>query len=122
MLRNVNTYSMAITQAQAEYLARKAHWYFDVQFPQTGFNGDSVVYTGDGIDDLNRFRDLMASQPKAKYLVDVGTLTSSWQVLVLSDVDAMRTAYVSFYGSTSKPPLAEYDSAAFQHPFAAVQG
>lgn len=99
---------MRLTPAQHRDIARRAQWYFDCYFGQPG---DSVVFTGDGIDDLD---DLIARlvcngsynfNRNQRFMCDVGTQYSDWRPFDVDDVSAIKTQYVDFYGTVSKPDV-----------------
>ena len=91
-------------------MARKAYWYFDCDFGVG--TGESSVFTGDGLEDLNSFISRLSDaqryggiNPYSRFLADVGTITSDWQPFDLDDVKAIRTYYVEVYGYVNKPPV-----------------
>ena len=97
---------MLLTAQQQRDLARRAQWYFDVYF---GPPGDSVVFTGDGLDDLNELIDRLTDNAvhnrnlKQSFLCDVGGQYSDWRPFDIEDVWAIRAEYITFYGSVNKP-------------------
>ena len=96
---------MRLTADQQRYLARKAQWYFDVYLGRQ--SGDSSVYTGDGVDDLDRLIALLngTHAPDSRFMCDVGKQYSDWRAFDAQDVEAVRSYYVQFYGLTDKPPI-----------------
>ena len=100
---------MKLTPQDQQAIARRGIWYFDCYF---GMNhDDSVVFTGDGVDDLDALiARLQAafSQPGAigvnsRFLCDVGTQYSSYKPFDIEDVQAIRWYYVQYYGEVNKP-------------------
>ena len=97
---------MLLTAAQHRDIARRAQWYFDVYF---GPPGDSVVFTGDGLDDLNQLIDRLNGNTvnnhmlDQKFRCDVGTQYSDWRPFDVQDVVAIRSLFISFHGSVDKP-------------------
>jgi hypothetical protein len=94
-----------LTAEQQRYLAKKAQWYFDVYMGRQ--TGDSCVYTGDGVDDLDRLEALMSgtNPPDSRFMCDVGKQYSDWRPFDIQDVQAVRTYYIGFYGTVAKPPI-----------------
>lgn len=94
---------MQLTASDVRDIARRANWFFDVN--QDCQTQDWVVYTGDGIDDLDRLISLIASGTHANFrmTVDTGIEYSSYKPCDLEDVQAIRTAFVDFYGTVAKP-------------------
>lgn len=84
-------------------VARRADFFFDV-YLGLGL-GESCIYTGDGVDDLDRLSSLIASGTNvgATFVVDVGSQYSSYRPFDLEDIAAIRAQYVSFYGNVNKP-------------------
>lgn len=70
---------------------------------------DSVVFTGDGVEDLDRLiarlnenaaTNLVLNQ---RFQCDVGTQYSDWRNFDIDDVYAIREQYIAFYGDVNKP-------------------
>lgn len=99
---------MLLTSVQHRDIARRAQWYFDCYF---GPPGDSVVFTGDGLDDLNSLIDRLVGNAEhnrslsQRFQCDVGTQYSDWHSFDLDDVKAIREQYLSFYGSVNEPDV-----------------
>ena len=101
--------SMKLTPQDQQAIARRAIWYFDCYF---GMNhDDSVVFTGDGVDDLDalvlRLRAAF-SQPgavgvRSRFMCDVGTQYSSYKAFDIEDVLAIRAYFIEYYGYVNKP-------------------
>lgn len=96
---------MSLTQDQIDYQAAKASWYVDYNWNNWNVGGDTVVYTGDGVDDLDRLIAIMQSNPNGRALIDTGTLTSSWVPCTVTDIQAIRTAYIAYWGTVNEPPF-----------------
>lgn len=99
---------MLLTSAQHRDIARRAQWYFDCYF---GPPGDSVVFTGDGIEDLdelisrlnnNAATNFNASQ---RFMCDVGTQYSDWRQFDIEDVYAIKDQYLAYYGNVNRPDV-----------------
>ena len=92
-----------LTEEQLDWLAKTASWKFDVDFKDLR---DSVTYAGDGVDDLtaliNRLEGPLVRQPRV--LCDVGKLFSSWIIVTVDDVHALRQRYIEINGTVGKPP------------------
>jgi hypothetical protein len=99
---------MRLTPDQHRDIARRAIWYFDCFF---GPPSDSIVFTGDGADDLDslisRLTDNAANNHVygQKFLCDVGTQYSDWRPFDIEDVQRIRDAYVEFFGTVNKPDV-----------------
>ena len=100
---------MRLTPDQHRDVARRACWYCDCYFGS--LTQDNVVFTGDGVDDLDRLKSRLldnASQNPSRsqrFLVDIGAQYSDWRPFDLDDVDAIRSAYVDFFGEVPKPDV-----------------
>lgn len=103
---------MKLTAEEQKLIARKAIWYFDCYF---GMNtDDSVVFTGDGVDDLDVLISRLTKAAEeggigvnARFLADTGTTWESWKAFDVEDVQAIRQYYVAIYGEANKPPVLE---------------
>ena len=99
---------MLLTSAQQRDIARRAQWYFDCYF---GPPGDSVVFTGDGIEDLDnltaRLNENAATNFNAsqRFLCDVGTQYSDWRPFDIEDIYAIRAQYLACYGNVNRPDV-----------------
>lgn len=75
--------------------------------------GDSVVFTGDGVEDLNRLIDRLVFNGTTNYdqsqrfQCDVGAQYSDWRPFDVTDVVAVRTQYIAYYGAVNKPDAYE---------------
>lgn len=94
---------MLMTVPEQRLVAQGANWYFDVYMGQN--TGDSVVFTGDGVDDLDRLIAVVANgtQRGFKMVCDVGRNYSSYRPCDIEDVQAIRTLFIGWYGTVSKP-------------------
>lgn len=92
-----------LTDAQIDRLAQAASWKFDVDFKD--YRTDSVVSTGDGVDDLDKLIVQLSGtfviQPRI--LCDVGSTFSDWRKANVDDVTALKARYIEYYGTVSKP-------------------
>lgn len=101
---------MKLTVVEQQAMARKAQWYFDCYF---GLNhDDSVVFTGDGVDDLDKLISRLeyafthnGTNVNSRFQCDVGTLYSVPKPFDVDDVKAVRTYYMEFYGTVNKPAV-----------------
>jgi hypothetical protein len=101
---------MKLNPEDLKLLAMKACWYFDCYF---GMNtDDSVVITGDGVDDLDSLIARLEAAIQtgsigvhARFLCDLGSFTSDWRPFDLEDVYALRAYYIEIYGNVNKPPV-----------------
>jgi hypothetical protein len=94
---------MLMTVTDQRRVAQGANWYFDVYFGQN--TGDSVVFSGDGVDDLDRLIATVAAGTNrgGKMVCDVGVNYSSYRPCDLEDVQAIRTLFIGWYGTVAKP-------------------
>jgi len=95
---------MKLTQADIDTVAHRANFFFNVTWAYHTFD-ESVVYTGDGVDDLDRLIIQMAAgtQPSAQFQVDVGSQYSIYKQFDLQDLLAIKASYIAFYGTVNKP-------------------
>jgi hypothetical protein len=100
---------MRLTIEEQKMIARKATWYFDCYFGMG--TDDSVVFTGDGVDDLEMLLARLTSAiahggigVKSRFQVDTGSQYSDWKPFDLEDVYAIRNYYIELYGDVPKPP------------------
>ena len=94
---------MKLTQADIDSVAQRANFFFDVNFNYK-FQ-DSVVYTGDGVSDLDRLISLIAAGTTVYTTLacDVGMQCSIYKPFDLDDLVAIRASYIAFYGNVNKP-------------------
>lgn len=99
---------MLLTPDQQQAIARRAQWYFDCYF---GPPSDSVVFTGDGVDDLDSLIDRLNTNAQynrdrsQRFMCDVGTQYSDWRPFDIEDVYAIRYYFISFYGNVNRPDV-----------------
>jgi hypothetical protein len=102
---------MLLTTNEQRNVAQLANFMFNCWLgPGTG---DSVVFTGDGVDDLDRLIAILASGTErgAKFQVDVGGLMggqgmgyySVYRNFDMDDLAAIRGFYIGWYGDSAKP-------------------
>ena len=92
-------------------VAQNANFYFDCYFGAG--TGDSVVFTGDGVDDLDSLIAILASGTNrdARFQVDVGGLMggqgvgyySVYRNFDMDDLQAIKGYFEGWYGTVSKP-------------------
>lgn len=110
--------AVVLTTAQLDYLARSAAWKFDVAFRDARNAYDSVVHTGDGMDDLTRLISFLESLTLAngshqfRMQCDVGTTFSNWVNVTIDDVYALRQRFIEVWGSVAKPPYWDFSAIA----------
>jgi hypothetical protein len=111
---------MKLTALEQQTIARRAIFYFDCYF---GMNHeDSVIFTGDGVDDLDALIDRLTTAfatpggvgVRSRFQVDVGSTTSSWKPFDLDDVRGIRDQYVEHYGEVNKPAVTRSRSSGIQ--------
>lgn len=94
---------MPLTAQEIDFLAKKAQWYVEIDNRRAVDGGDVWVVTGDGVEDLDRLLALMPSLPVARFRVDTGMQYDRWIACTIEDIQAIRTAYIGFYGPVNKP-------------------
>lgn len=94
---------MPLTQEQINFQALRASWYIEIDNHRQVDGGDVWVVTGMGVNDLDRLLGLMPTLRVASFRIDIGTQYESWVPITVTDVQAIRTAFIEFYGTVSKP-------------------
>lgn len=98
---------MLLTCAEHRDIARRAIWYFDCYFGH--LSQDSVVFTGDGIEDLDRLISRLNENAahnfalNQRFMCDVGSQYSSYKPFDICDVYAIREQYLAFHGNVNRP-------------------
>jgi hypothetical protein len=92
-----------LTQEQINFQAKKASWYVEIDNRRAVDGGDVYVVTGDGVNDLDRLLSLMPTLRVATFRIDTGVQYDNWQSCTVADIRAIRTAFIEFYGTVSKP-------------------
>lgn len=101
--------AVVLTQEQLAYLAQSAQWKFDVSFKSERGADDAVVFTGDGVDDLNRLISRLESMTttsgvsRVKMILDTGKLYSNYVTVTVDDVYALRQTFIETWGTVDKP-------------------
>jgi len=98
---------MKMTAIDQRETARRAYWNFNIR---AGLFDQFVVYTGDGVDDLDGLTARLSStgtNPYTLWQLDVGSQYSRYVPFDLEDLAAIRAYYIGFYGTTAKPPLVQ---------------
>lgn len=99
---------MLLTPEQHKAIAQRAQWYFDCYF---GPPGDSVVFTGDGVEDLDQLISRLNAnaqynlQLNQRFMCDVGTQYSDWRNFDIEDVYAIRQQFLDYYGDVNRPDV-----------------
>jgi hypothetical protein len=95
---------MKLKQADIDSVAQRANFFFNITWAYHTFD-ESVVYTGDGVADLDRLIVQMAAgtMPSAQFQVDVGSQYSIYKFFDLEDLLAIKASYIAFYGTVNKP-------------------
>lgn len=94
-----------LTDREVDTVARRGQWYFDVYFGYPVERQDSVVYTGQGVADLDRTIALMTSTGSCRgfrFVCDVGFNYSVYRNFDLEDLERIKTAFVSLYGNVDR--------------------
>lgn len=101
--------AVVLTIDQLTYLAQSAQWKFDVSFKNERGADDAVIYTGDGVDDLNQLINRLEGMTtsngysRVKMLCDTGKLFSNYVITTVEDVYALRQRYIEIWGTVDKP-------------------
>jgi hypothetical protein len=106
---------MKLTPHEQQAIARRACWYFDCNFGPDPTQNSTVVFTGDGVADLQELIDRLTPifapgaelwrQRIGRYLCNVGTQYSCWKPFDLEDVQAILGYYIAYYGNVNKPTV-----------------
>jgi len=94
-----------LTQQQIQYVAQRASWYveFDYHNITADNQGDPVVLTGDGVDDLDNLLIRIDTNPGCRMKMDVGRQYSSFQPCTRADIVNLRHFFIEYYGTVNKP-------------------
>lgn len=95
------------------YIAQRGQWYLDCAFSPRHSPmafGDSVVFTGQGLADLNRTIGVVATTPPVHITCEVGTAGTimlgnafpKYERCDLEDLYAIKEHYIAFHGSLDK--------------------
>lgn len=104
---------MYLTPQQHRALAVRACWYFDLK-PGSAFDrGDRFVLTGQGLRDLNQVLEFGRRYPTGEIVCEIGTQGTvllgnafpKYSRIGVDDVDAIKTAYLEYWGSVDRPPV-----------------
>ena len=95
---------MKLTDVEVDTLARRGQWYFDMYFGFPIERQDSVVMTGQGVNDLDRVIAVMSqgSTPTSRFLCDVGFNYSVYRQFDTEDVQRIRTRFIALYGTVNR--------------------
>ena len=85
-----------------QQIAQRACWYVDCDFRD---RSDTVVFTGDGVDDLDQLLRIIDAHPTMRMTMDVGQTHSVYRPVNRSDIVALREAYVAAWGESAKPAV-----------------
>lgn len=94
---------MLLTQAQIDFQAQKASWYVEVDYRNINIPGDPFIVTGTGVADLDRLIEMMPIYPNGRYRIDVGTTFEQYRPCDITDIQAIKAAYIAWYGNVNKP-------------------
>jgi len=121
---------MNLTQAEVNYIAARAQWYFDVTTSPRNSplaKGDACTFTGQGLSDLNRtigFVSINSVFPQqvrviceigATGTVLLGNAFPKYKPIDIQDIYAIKEAFIAYYGSVDRPSaFRSVNSGAFQ--------
>lgn len=92
---------MRLSQKEIETVVDKGSWMFD--FFEIDGKSDYAIYSGDGVDDLDRLIHMVTNVPgNYRLLLDLGLFNSVWKSVDLEDLISMRNYVVASYGSVNK--------------------
>ena len=101
--------AVVLTQNQLQFLASTYAWKFDLGIRDARNYNDSVVYTGEGVEDLDsliaRLEGLNSVPTSYILSVDVGSLFSDYVKVTLDDVYALKQTYISTFGNVNRPGI-----------------
>jgi hypothetical protein len=112
---------MKLSGTEHNLIAQRASWFFDVFPNDTNDRGDSSVFAGDGLDDLNQVIAFVGSHPRCKIICEAGTAApgatfARMAQCDIQDIYSVKTAYIAFYGSVNKPGIVEPTGYAMKLP------
>lgn len=104
---------MNLTPEQHAYIAQRAQWYFDCQTAPRNTTAllDNVVFTGQGLADLNRTIAWVNFNPTARIICEVGSdgtvpLGNAYPKYLpcdIQDIYAIKDEFIDYYGSVDRP-------------------
>ncbi len=106
---------MKLTSEDQAYVAQRACWYFDCQTAPRTLTAlpDNVVFTGQGLSDLNRTIGFLNFNPTTRIIcevgsngtVPVGVTFPNYKQCDIQDIYAIKDAYIAYYGSVDRPDV-----------------
>jgi hypothetical protein len=99
---------MLLTSDQHRDIAQRAQWYFDCYF---GPPGDSVVFTGDGVEDLDELISRLNANAAQnfssvqRFMCNVGSQYSDWRQFDIEDVYAIKDQFLAYHGNVNRPDV-----------------
>ena len=117
---------MKLTTDQHAHIAQRAQWYWDIAISPRNSPmafGDHVVFTGQGVQDLNQTIDFIAHNAGCRIVCEVGTAGTvslgnafpKYEQADIEDVYAVKEAFIAFYGTCNRPPAYRgYSGGSFQ--------
>lgn len=114
---------MKLTSEDQAYVAQRAQWYFDCQTAPRNTTAlpDNVVFTGQGLTDLNRTIGFLSYNPTTRVIcevgshgtVPVGATFPNYKQCDIEDVYEIKNQFIAYYGSVDRPDV-------FQSPVGAA--
>ena len=95
-----------LTPKEIDIAIHKGCWTFEVDYHD---RTDSVVLSGDGVDDLDHVDSLMMTFRRATFKLNIGQASDSYRVVDRADIAAMRQRFVEVWGELDKPEYVEQD-------------
>ena len=106
---------MNLTSEQHDYIAQRAQWYFDCYTAPRNVTAlpDNVIFTGQGLTDLNRTIGFIAFNPGVRVVCEVGSngtipLGNAYPKYMdadINDVYQIKEKFIAFYGSVDRPDV-----------------
>jgi hypothetical protein len=101
-----------LSPAQINFLVGKGNWLINAELRQAPLGpvlaeavGDSNVFAGQGVGDLNDIQAQMDAYPWGHFSIDVGGPNSYGEYVFIgtNDVINMRNAYIAMWGTVNRP-------------------
>jgi hypothetical protein len=107
---NVDTYAstmrvrtmpaLNLTTAEISKIVNEGSWYF--QLAPDPLNVGSHVITSDGVDEIDFVANQLEIYSQAVLQVDIGLFGGSFKQINVSDLAALRTAFIQRWGEVNK--------------------
>lgn len=106
---------MRLNTDDQAYVAQRAQWYFDCQTAPRNTTAlpDNCVFTGQGLDDLNRTIGFINYNPSTRIICEVGSHGTvpvgctfpNYKQCDIEDIYAIKDQFIAYYGSVNRPDV-----------------